>query len=145
VGSSFSFGVFAIHGDGVYEQVTSAVWTTSNPSVVRVANTSGYLIAAGPGTATISATFQGFTDSVEVGVISEQERRSYPKLQVSASSFLGVGSSVAVRAIYNEDAIRWHEVQDGASWASSNPSVATVNNGLVTGVGQGTGRCPADC
>ena len=75
VGSTFSFGVFGVHSDGVYEKVPwrDVTWQSSNPRVIEVLDQLfGTLRAVSPGTAVITATYQGLSDSVTQEIRSGQ-------------------------------------------------------------------------
>jgi hypothetical protein len=144
IGSTFGFGLFAIHTDGVYEKVAlqSVTWTSSNPAVIGVISSFGTLQARSPGTAQITGTYQGFSASVA------QEIRAgippYPFLEiwphVSPSQ---EGMSANARARWRESNTSFPDVTDGAVWTSSNPAVATVTAGLVTAGSVGTTRITA--
>ena len=101
-------------------------WTTSNSKVVSVSG--GKLTAKSVGTATVTATANGVSDTVEVTVsayeptitLSQKEYTLYTKK----------GNTVTLRATIDGPVKK-------AVWESSRPEVATVVNGKVTAVGEG--------
>ena len=145
VGSNVSFGLFAVHGDGVYERLNpqQISWQSSNPAVIALQTPSfGTWRAVSPGVAVLTATYQGLSDSVT------QEIRSgsppFPYLDISPRSLpseeLG---SAQVRARLHESPGSFPDVTAHATWSSSNPLVAIVDAGLVTATGVGTARITA--
>lgn len=101
-------------------------WTTSNSKVVSVSG--GKLTAKSVGTATVTATANGVSDTVEVTVsayeptitLSQKEYTLYTKK----------GNTYTLRATIDGPVKK-------AVWESSHPEVATVVNGKVTAVGEG--------
>ena len=101
-------------------------WTTSNSKVVSVSG--GKLTAKSVGTATVTATANGVSDTVEVTVsayeptitLSQKEYTLYTKK----------GNTYTLRATIDGPVKK-------AVWESSRPEVATVVNGKVTAVGEG--------
>ena len=93
-------------------------WESAKPDVATVSNT-GLVTAVSKGSTTIKAIKEGFKDgSFSVSV-------DYPNITVTASGEKNilVGGTVTLTAS-----------EQGVTWSSSDTSVATVNNGVVTGV-----------
>jgi len=145
VGSTFSFGVFGVHSDGVYEKVPwrDVTWQSSNPRVIEVLDQLfGTLRAVSPGTAVITATYQGLSDSVTQEIRSGQPAFPYLNIQPYAAPSEELRTAQA-RALWHESSPSFLDVTTQATWASSNTLVATVNAGLVTAQGVGTVRITA--
>ncbi len=147
IGSTFGFGVFAIHADGIYEKVSvqqGVVWTSSDSAVVQVIPTGlGSLRAAGPGIAQVTATYQGFSASVA------QEIRTgippYPFLEIAPhASPSEEGMSMDAGARWRESNTSFPDVTTLSTWTSSNPTVATVSGGRITARSVGTTRITAN-
>lgn len=105
-------------------------WTTSNAEVATVDN--GRILATGKGTAKISATSPNGRKAAfcEVSVKVAVESVVLNKTSLA----LNKGQSESLQAIITpEDAS-----EQGVSWISSNPIVATVEEGLVTACSLGT-------
>lgn len=108
-------------------------WATSDKTVATVSN--GKVTAKKAGTATITATANGVSDTVVVNVTDYD-----PTIKLNQSQYTLYtikGNSITLKATV-----------DGASktvtWASSDASVATVTNkGKVTAVGAGTATISA--
>ncbi|MBE5943137.1 MAG: hypothetical protein E7264_11460 [Lachnospiraceae bacterium] len=107
-------------------------WTTSDEAVATVDET-GLVTAVAYGTATITVTTEdgGYTDTFTATV----EPIAVTGVSLNAkSAIVGVNATYKlVATIAPENAT----VQD-VTWTSSKPAVATVENGVVTGVSEGT-------
>ncbi|MGE5416831.1 MAG: Ig-like domain-containing protein [Acidobacteriota bacterium] len=108
----------------------NVIWSTSNPSIVTVNN--GTVTPVGTGTANITVTTAdgSYYDTCSVTV-------AVPVTYVYLSEMyipLKVGDSpvTLIAYIYPTNA-----TNKNVTWTTSNPNVATVNNGVVTPVGPG--------
>jgi hypothetical protein len=136
--------VFGVHSDGVYEKVSGRdiTWQSSNPRVIEVLDQLfGTLRAVSPGTAVITATYQGLSDSFTQEIRSGQPPFPYLNIQPYAAPFEEL-QTVQARALWYESP-SFVDVTSQATWTSSNNLVATVNAGLVTAQGVGTVRITA--
>jgi Bacterial Ig-like domain (group 2). len=116
----------------------SAVWKTSNSSVVKVDK--GVLTGAGKGTATISATYGGYTVSVKA--TSDYVYDEVTIMQGSAPAEAAIdnvelGQSLTFAAHGSKNGVT-ADITDKAVWSTSSSSVAAVNKGEITLVGPGT-------
>lgn len=115
-------------------------WTSSDDTVATV-DENGVVTAVGAGTATIRATLNANEDiyaecAVTVSVPLESITLSADK----ETDSLEVGDTVNLTVGYNpEDTTVTREVV----WTSSDDTVATVDNGIVTAVGGGTATITA--
>ena len=110
---------------------TSSVltWKSSNPKVATVSET-GLVTPIKTGTVTIGvATTNKKTDKVKVKVTGP----SKVTLSKTGTLSLQAGSTLTLSAKVSPA-----EAWQGVEWASSNERIATVKDGVVTGVGQGT-------
>ena len=101
-------------------------WTTSNSKVVSVSG--GKLTAKSVGTATVTATANGVSDTVKVTVSAYE-----PTITLSQNEYTlytKKGNTYTLRATIDGPVKK-------AVWESSCPEVATVVNGKVTAVGEG--------
>ena len=111
----------------------NVTWSTSDPSVVTVDN--GVVHPVGPGKATITVTTEdgGFTDTAAITV-------TVPVTGVSIDpeilNLIVVGKDEPLTATIAPS----NATNKNATWSTSDPSVATVKNGIVhpVGVGQAT-------
>jgi len=130
VDNSISLGAFSVNTDRVYEDVTrTATWTSSNPAVAR-SSSSGIFSLTAPGRTELTATYQGFTDSITLDVVPPVPfAQRYPSLTISvfASARLGDRSQASVRLFTT--AAESQNLTAVAAWTSSNPAVATVERG----------------
>ena len=99
-------------------------WSSSNPSVASVVD--GVITGVAPGNAVITATLiDGVTSTSSVNVCA-------PSVQLNQSSVsVTQGATTTVTATKSC-------TDSNVTWTSSNPSVATVNNGVITGVAAGS-------
>lgn len=105
---------------------TSIKWKTSDSKVVTASN--GKLTAKKAGTATITATANGVSDTVQVTV-----KDFDPTITLNQSEYALYtvkGNTVTLKATVDGDS-------KTVTWNSSNTAVATVNKGKVTAVGEG--------
>jgi hypothetical protein len=73
IGTFVTLDAYTVDADGLYTSVSSkASWFSSNPSVVRINSQLSLplLSLESPGTADVTATYQGFVASVTITVIS---------------------------------------------------------------------------
>ncbi|MBD2868384.1 Ig-like domain-containing protein [Paenibacillus arenilitoris] len=132
-----------ISGASSKKDVTAeATWKSSNTSYVKVDK--GALTGIGSGTATITATYKGFTASIKAK--SDYVYDSVKLLQGSAeapsSLDIELGGSLTL-ALQGTKDNETETVTDDAAWSTSNSAVATVSEGTVTLVGAGTATITA--
>lgn len=107
----------------------TVLWSTSDPNVALV-NSNGVVTAVGGGTAKITA--KAGDKSAECTVTVEIPLGSIALSQTTASLISGRDTTLVVR--FNpEDTTADKTVL----WSTSDPSVVTVSNGVVTAVGKG--------
>lgn len=102
-------------------------WESSKPEVATV-DANGLVTAVSKGSANIKASKEGFKDgSISISV-------NYPDITVTASGEkdILVGGKVTLTAS-----------EQGVTWSSSDPEVATVENGVVTGLKLGSATIKA--
>ena len=117
--------------------VTSyAAWTSSNPSIVTVGG--GKITAISAGTATITATYNGYRATTTVTV---NNTMGYGLVMSESSLSVHVGSSEELSVYYvtytNGVETSRTDVTSSATWKSSYTSILTVSGGTVTGVSKG--------
>ena len=117
----------------------SVTWSSSNTSVATV--TGGTISAVSKGTATITAkTSNGLTATVTVTVVENPDIVKPTGISLNSSSLdLEVGNTDTL----NATVIPSNATNKTVTWSSSDTSVATVNNGTVTAVAQGTATITA--
>ena len=120
-----------------------AAWSSSNASVATVS--AGKITAKGVGTATITATYNGYTAKSTV-TVTDAVTYDY-QLSPSSTSLVNGRTTkftVVKRTFTNGTQTNGQDVSSTFTWTSSNTSVATVgSNGVVTGVGKGTATITA--
>ena len=104
-------------------------WSSSDNSIATVE--SGKVKAVGKGTAKITATSGANSASCEVTVLRPVSGISLDKTQLELAL---EKSETLVASIIPEDATAKEEI----TWSSSDPKVATVDNGKVTAVSMGS-------
>lgn len=108
-------------------------WVSSDKTVATVSN--GKVTGKKSGTATITATVNGISDTCVVtvtdGLVSINEEKV----------LLYVGGTKTETKQLKTNAKK----QDVLAWNSSNDSIATVENGLVTAKGEGTAIIKVEC
>ena len=111
----------------------NVTWSTSDASIATV--TDGVVTAVAPGTATITVTTEdgGKTATCAVTVAAATVPVTGVTLNKTSTS-LYVGDTETLTATVAPD----NATDRAVNWTSSNPSVATVENGVVTAVGAGT-------
>ncbi|MCC8436949.1 Ig-like domain-containing protein [Brevibacillus sp. M2.1A] len=114
---------------------SKATWKTSKSSVATV-NDDGVVTAKGKGTATITAKYKGYEVEVDVYVDTD----SSGKLEADETSIsLKKGDRDTIQLRYDDEKLSGSK----ATWKTSNSSVATVDDGVVTAKGQGTATITA--
>ena len=111
----------------------NVTWTSSDTSVATVEN--GVVTAIGEGSATITVTTEdgGKTATCEVAVNKAEVSVTSVTLDKSAST-LEIGETVTLKATVNPS----NATNKNVTWTSSDTSVATVENGVVTAIGEGS-------
>lgn len=112
---------------------TKATWTTSKSSVATVSNT-GTITAKGKGTATITAKYSG--KSVTISVTVNEDAGLVAKV---SKVTIKKGKTSTIGLTYNGKAL----TGSNATWTTSNSSIATVKNGVVTAKAKGTATITA--
>ena len=108
-------------------------WTSSNPAIASVTN--GIVVPLSQGITTITATTEdgAISASCAVQVSSTTVTPSAITFEETEYS-LYLGQSKEVKALVMPTNATGYSI----SWSSSNPAVATVEGGVVTGCGEGT-------
>lgn len=109
----------------------SIIWKSSNPSVATVSN--GKVTGISEGTTIITATIGSQNSTCKVTVTSNFIAPTGIKLNKSNLNLL-IGTSETL----NKTIIPQNATNQEATWNSSNPSVASVENGKVTAKKVGT-------
>ncbi|MGO0059384.1 Ig-like domain-containing protein [Brevibacillus fluminis] len=123
--------VRATYNNGTAQNVSGATWTSSNPSVASVDGNGRVTFTGLNGAATITASYQGKTHSVSTTVNNSLSLISIAIVQSLSYSTTPV--ALSVNGYYANGST---QPLAGATWTSSNPSVATVNAlGQVTFTG----------
>lgn len=146
IGSQSSITATAQTTSFSFDVTTSAAWSSSNASVATV-NSQGVIQYISAGFAVITATYAGYSATVNVTV----QAKSLVSLALTVS---GGGTSVPLNGMKNVIATGTYSdastevLTNTAVWSSSNNSVLTVSNSLptigkVTGVAGGTSTLTA--
>jgi len=142
VRASYSFLAYVLRSDGAWHNATfDATWSSPDPSVFRSLG-GGRFIAESPGTAGIRVEFQGLDAFVGIVVI-DPARQPVPRLAVRSVPPRTVGATTQTTAALLRSADISSDVTAQATWASSDPSAATVDGGRVTALRPGTVRITA--
>jgi len=109
-------------------------WQSSNPAVATVSN--GVVTPLTAGTAIVSAitAVGGFSATCEVTVNPAPVVPSGVSVAPTSLSLIAGGATGTLTATVNPA----NATNKAVSWQSSNPTVATVNNGVVTPLAAGT-------
>jgi uncharacterized protein YjdB len=138
-GTTHQTVVTARYQDSSTQNVTStATYQSSNPSVATV-NAAGVVTAVASGQTTITATYQGKTATAIVTVPSQATLTSI--FLNSSTLKLGIGKTytTTVTGKYSDGTTR--PITSGATFQSSNTSVATVStSGVITGIKAGKAK-----
>lgn len=108
----------------------TVVWSTSNGSVATVYG--GIVTAVGAGTATITATAGGKNATCTVTVETPADATGITLDRTSATMDVGTALTLTATVTPNNAADKT------VVWTSTNTEVATVSNGVVTSLSEGT-------
>jgi len=136
-GKAVRFIASGSYTDGSNQNVTASVnWSSSNPSVATISNDSGLATGVAQGTVTIAAT-AGLISAFTQLVVNPP-----PKLVALLLSpnpgFVFLGKMLQFTALGEYDDGTTQDLTSSVLWKSSNPTVATISQGLATGLVAGT-------
>lgn len=116
---------YTLEPSDAYAQIT---WTSSNESIAKV-NTSGKITGVSEGVAIITATTDnGLSASCSVEVLPLPT-----SISLVDNVTIPIGYSIALQPkVYPENAVSEY------NWTSSDPTVASINNGKIYGRQEGT-------
>ena len=108
-------------------------WSSADPAIATV-DATGLVTAQAHGTTTVTATAGALSDSIAVNV--DQQVTGVSIAPPDADTFNAIGAAVQLRATAHD--ADGHNVAVEFDWASSDPSIATVDStGLVTAQANG--------
>ncbi len=148
VGGTTQFDAMGLYSNGTNQDLTTtAVWTSSNPSVASIRSTGqanpGLATAVASGTVTITATMSGVTGTATLTVTSSTATITSISVDpVNPSISAGVTQQFFATATFSDQTTQ--DITSTATWSSSNTIDATVQTagqaqpGLATGVAAGT-------
>ena len=112
----------------------TVTWTSSNTNVATVSN--GIVLGKTAGTAVITASSNnGKTATATITVTNTSTTVNVTSVSLNTTSAsINVGGSVTLTATVSPS----NATNKNVTWTSSNTNVATVSNGVVTGVAAGT-------
>ena len=115
------------------------VWKSSNPNVASVSD--GVVTAKSVGVTTITASCGGKSDSIKITVSKKDNPITSISLNKTSETiyFNSNSKSITLTATINPN----NATNKTITWKSSNTSVATVNNGVVTAKGLGNATITA--
>ena len=127
---------------GTNNPADTVTWTSSNTSIATVSN-SGVVTAKAVGTATITAT--STVDSTKSGTcdVTVVDTTSTVTSVTLSKSTLELNLSGTKTSTLTATVIGNYDPAQTVTWFSSNTSVATVDNGLVTAIAVGTSTITA--
>lgn len=107
-------------------------WTSSDPTVLPIGKTGG-VAAYEPGESIVTASSEGMSISVAVKVIPVEKQVLCDRVELDVHSIeLSVGEEILLTATaYDADD---NEIVRPLEWTSSNETLVTVDDGLVTAV-----------
>lgn len=120
-------------GKTVIGATNKITWTSSNKNVAAVSN--GKLTAKSAGTAVVTATANGKSDTVTVVV--EDFAPTIKLNQMHCTLYTGKGNKASLKATIDGK-------NKKATWKSSDTGVVTVSNGKLTAVAAGTAIVTAE-
>ena len=113
----------------------TVIWSSNNTNIVEVNN--GIITAKNYGKATITATLiNGIKATCDV-VVSDIKLESISLNKSNIS--LGIGATEAVTVFFNPS----NATNKDITWSSADPTIATINKGLITGKKEGTTKITA--
>ncbi|WP_408756445.1 Ig-like domain-containing protein, partial [Aeromonas hydrophila] len=141
VGLVQSYRAKATYSDGkAYDVTEEASWSSDDASVATI-QAPGKVRAATPGKATITARFNGVSDSAELTVTAA----ALTAVQVTPKDptlAAGLTQDFAAKAVYDNGAEE--DVTEQVSWSSDTPTVASVNDrGQARALDEGTATITA--
>ena len=114
-------------------------WSTSDSGIATV-DANGLVTAKKPGTVYISVRSKTFTDKITSCEVIVKPDDSLKGISFDASEIqLEAGQSRTLTVIYTPE----YAANKNVNWSSSDPSVASVKDGNVTGVKEGTATITA--
>lgn len=126
--------VKASFANGTKEEITDkAEWSTDNEDVVFAKG--GKISAYKPGTATVKATYGGKNASLVVDVDVPQNLVANV---TNLAMQIGEAKQITVKASFPDNSTESEDVTNKMTWTTTSPAVATVRQGLVTGIGTGS-------
>jgi len=144
-GSTQQFTAAGILSDDTVIDLTPEVtWSSSATEVATVSNETGFegiATAIAPGTATITADYQGATGSATL-TVTPATLVSMAITPVTSSIALGTFQKYNAIGTYSDSSTR--DISDSVTWSSTSLSVAVISNaggetnGLATSVGVGS-------
>lgn len=130
----------SISGSASKKDVTAdAVWKSSSSSIVKVDK--GALSGVGKGTATITATYKGF--SLSIKAVSDYVYDEVTIMQNSQAAPAALTDVLLGQSLVFTLDGDGQNISDVASWSTSSSSVATADEGRITLVGAGTATITA--
>jgi hypothetical protein len=134
--SSMQLKATGTYSDQTTQDITSsASWTSSQNSMATVQ--AGSVTGVAAGTVNITASLSGVTSSPAVITVSAKPA-TLTAIQISGGSTLSTSSSAQLKATGTYSDKTTQDITSTVSWASSQPSVATIQGGLAVGVSAGT-------
>ncbi len=135
-GSTQSFVATAHYNNGTTKDITSsAAWASTNTSVATAAG--GVATGVSAGTANIKASQAGVTGSATLTVTAKLAvLNSITVAPTNASVLIGVTQQFVATGHYSDGSTK--NITATSVWGSSDAAIATVDQGLATGVSVGT-------
>jgi uncharacterized protein YjdB len=148
IGQKVPLKAIATYSDGTQQDVTGiATWSSNNPGVCTV-DAKGIVTGVAQGVCVITATVHDVsgTHTITVGQPNNPNTPDGPVnpdnpavgLVVQGATSVKVGASTPWHAVAVFKDGSQQDVTSASVWTSDQPGVASVANGLVTGVSQGT-------
>lgn len=133
-GASAQLEAEAAYSDGTRRSITEGLaWASENPAVAAVAAT-GEVTAVAPGSAAVTATFDGVSGRFELTVTTPDGAALTGLAIRPGEASVDVGGKVQLTAEGNYSNGALGKLNAEAFWSSADPGTARVDgNGLVTG------------